>query len=36
MRITFEYTITTAEMHQHIPHVFEVPAGITQIHMEFT
>ena len=36
MKITFEQTITTADLHQHIPHVFEVPAGTTQIHMEFT
>jgi hypothetical protein len=36
MKITFEHTITTADLHQHIPHVFEVPARTTQIHMEFT
>ncbi len=36
MRITFEHTITTADLHRHIPHAFEVPAGTTQIHMEFS
>ena len=36
MKITFEHTITTVDLHQHIPHVFAVPAGTTQIHMEFT
>ncbi len=35
MNIIFKRTITTADVHQHIPHAFEVPAGTTQIHIEF-
>lgn len=36
MKITFENTLSVADVHRHIPHVFEVPAGTTQIHIEFT
>lgn len=36
MKITFQDTLTAADVHRHIPHVFEVPAGTTQIHIEFT
>jgi hypothetical protein len=36
MKITFADTLTIADVHQHIPHAFEVPVGTTQIHMDFT
>jgi hypothetical protein len=36
MKITFEDTLTAADVHRHIPHVFEVPVGTTQIHIEFS
>lgn len=35
MKIAFENTLTTADVHRHIPHVFEVPAGTTRIHAQF-
>lgn len=36
MKITFQDTLTAADVHRHIPHVFEVPAGTTQVHIEFS
>jgi len=36
MKITFEATLSVADLHRHIPHIFEVPPGTTQIHVEFS
>lgn len=34
MKLTFSDTITAADNHRHIPHVFEVPEGTTRVHIE--
>jgi hypothetical protein len=36
MRLRFENTLTTADLHRHIPHAFDVPPGTTEIRMTFS